>query len=70
MPLPPAQFWAYHSQKDIEGLERVHRKGMELVKGLEHKSDEEQLRELGVFILKERRLRGDPIIVQLPERRL
>ena len=61
------QMWSSQYRRDMDLLEHVRRRAAKMIHGMEHHSYEESLRELGLFSLEKRRLRGD-LIVAFQER--
>lgn len=56
------QVWEAQQIKDMEWLEWVQQRATKMIRGVEHLSCKEWLRELQLFILKKRSLHGDLIV--------
>jgi len=60
------QLWSPQHRMNMDLLEQVQRRLTKMFRGMERLFSEERLRELGLFNLEKRRLRGDLIVVPVP----
>ena len=52
------QFWVSHFRRDVDNMERVQRRATCMIRGQQGRPYEERLRDLDLFSLQKRRLRG------------
>ena len=57
------QFWTLYFKKDANKWEQVQRRATRMIRGLEPKSYEKRLKELGMFSPEKRRQRNDMVIL-------
>jgi len=53
------QLWSTQHKKDMELLEQVQRRATKMIRRMEHLSYKDRLRQLGLFSLEKRKIRGD-----------